>query len=243
MEQTGSGGQLSTGPKGGSQSIAGAGGGSKDDSSGSHHKRNYFWCPVVDCASGPVQKVTQHLSKVHKMDAATAAKVARKKRRAPLEAVRLKIPNPQTRSSGLQHLGLFAEKSPSATSAGQSPPVKDTSTTTSPPPCTPSTSSACYDGNFHQGGTFLDGFYSHLRSRAGGNRGEHSAKQIERYVAKYLYALDALRVEERGLLRTEPVIPYLERIQRTGIGSSGVLHRILAHKAAVNYMRLGVSYH
>ena len=68
VEQMGSGG---AGPKGGSQSIAGAGDGSKDDSSGSHHKRNYFWCPVVDCASGPVEKVTQHLSKVHKMDAAT----------------------------------------------------------------------------------------------------------------------------------------------------------------------------
>ena len=73
--------------------------------------------------------------------------------------------------------------------------------------------------------------------------GRHSAKQIERYVAKYLYALDALRVEERGILRTEAVIPYLERIQGACIGSSGVLHRILAHKAAVNYMRLGVSYH
>jgi hypothetical protein len=31
-------------------------------------KRNYFWCPVVDCASGPVQKMGQHLLKVHKMD-------------------------------------------------------------------------------------------------------------------------------------------------------------------------------
>ena len=27
-------------------------------------KRNHFWCPVVDCASGPIQKVGQHLSKV-----------------------------------------------------------------------------------------------------------------------------------------------------------------------------------
>ena len=39
-------------------------------------KRNFFWCPVKDCASGPVQKITQHLQKVHKMDPATAASVA-----------------------------------------------------------------------------------------------------------------------------------------------------------------------
>lgn len=43
------------------------------------YKRNYFWCPVKDCASGPVQKVTQHLHKVHGMDPVTASKVARKK--------------------------------------------------------------------------------------------------------------------------------------------------------------------
>ena len=42
------------------------------------YKRNYFWCPVVDCASGPAQ-VTQHLQKEHKMDAATATKVIKKK--------------------------------------------------------------------------------------------------------------------------------------------------------------------
>ena len=76
------------------------------------YKRNFFWCPEQDCASGPIQKVTQHLQKVHKMDPATAARVARKKHRAPPDAVRLKMPNPKTRSSGLQHIALFAKKTP-----------------------------------------------------------------------------------------------------------------------------------
>ena len=168
----------------------------KEDRSGSSRpKRNYFWCPVVDCASGPVQKVTQHLQKVHKMDAATATKVAKKKRRAPPEAVRLKLPNPKTHSSGLQDLGLFTKRmaphSASTTSHGQSSaPPKDTpgpstpsSTKPTVPPCTPSTLAQA--GNVHLSGLFLDGFYSHLRTRAGGNRGEHSAKQITRYVGKY----------------------------------------------------------
>ena len=44
------------------------------------HKRNYFWCPLIDCTSGPVQKITQHLQKKHKLDPSTAAKVAKKKR-------------------------------------------------------------------------------------------------------------------------------------------------------------------
>ena len=87
------------------------------------YKRNFFWCPEQDCASGPVQKVTQHLQKVHKMDPATAARVASKKRQATPEAVRLKMPNPKTRSSGLQHIALFAKKTP----ATPSPPVPRTS--------------------------------------------------------------------------------------------------------------------
>ena len=37
-------------------------------------------------------------------------------------------------------------------------------------------------------------------------------------------------------------MPYLEETHAAGIGSSGILHRILSHKAAVQYMRLGVSY-
>ena len=66
------------------------------------YKRNYFWCPVVDCTSGPVQKIGQHLAKVHKMDKAKAAAFAKKKMRAPSEAVKLRIPNPAKRSSGIR---------------------------------------------------------------------------------------------------------------------------------------------
>ena len=75
----------------------------------------------------------------------------------------------------------------------------------------------------------------------GDTRGEHSAKQITRYVGKYLHSLNTHRVVEGYLLELAPVVPYLEQVQRTGIGSSGILHRILAHKAAVNYMCLGVN--
>ena len=37
------------------------------------------------------------------------------------------------------------------------------------------------------------------------------------------------------LLKTIPVLPYLEGVEEAGVGSSGVLHRILAHKAAVHF--------
>ena len=38
-----------------------------------------------------------------------------------------------------------------------------------------------------------------------------------------------------GLLKTIPVLPYLEGVEEAGVGSSDVLHRILAHKAAVHF--------
>ena len=227
-----------------------------------HYKRNYFWCPEVDCTSGPVQKMTQHLQKKHKMDPVTAAQVAKRKRRAHLEAIRLKMPNPRTRSSGMQQLELFTSKkmqhvsspphTPCVSTTTPEPPLSplpspmDTSTPTSSnhcppvPSCTPSTSG--HVSKFHHGGPFLDGFYSHLMTCAGGNRGKHSASQITRYVGKYLHLLNAHTVEERALLHTSHVRPFLESVQKSGIGSSGILHRILAHKAAVQYMCLGVSY-
>ena len=42
-------------------------------------------------------------------------------------------------------------------------------------------------------------------------------------------------MEADGLLNTVPVLPYLEGVQEAGVGSSGVLRRILAHKAAVHF--------
>ena len=203
-------------------------------------KCNFFWCPVKGCASGPVQKITQHIQKVHKMDPATAASVARKKRRAPNEAVKFKIPNPSTRSSGLQHLRLFAKSTESTgiTSPGPSTP----STSSAPPPAPPSTpTSLGLGGQFHTGGPFLDSLCSHLKTRSGGKGGEQSATQITRYVGKYLFHLNSSAVEEKQLLQTSPMPPYLDALSCLGIGSSGILHRILSHKAAVNFMHLGVS--
>lgn len=273
-------------------------------------KRNYFWCPVPDCTSGPVQKMIQHLQKKHKMTVAMAAKQAKKKRRAPVEAVRLKVPNPQTRSNKMMNLALTYStacdtpptlqtiQTPRAsplctdTSGNTSTPTlasgktaqapttspttrtptqavtttptsrKPTQTSTATPTswrpahpvrlctpntsgpswkpahsvplCTPSTSGLSRD--FHNGGQFLDAFHSHLKTRAGGYRGDHATQQMVRYVGKYLHFLNSSAVEESTLLDPSPVQEYFGAVQ-----ASGILHRILAHKAAVNFMRMMVS--
>ena len=202
------------------------------------YKRNYFWCPVADCTSGPVQKITQHLQKLHKMDSPTAARVAQKKRRAPLEAVTMKIPNPHTRSSGLQHLGHFVSKMRSQTKKTTAP----SSSHIVPPPPAEASTSGVSTGDYHQGGEFLDGLKVHLMDRAGRNRGQNSATQITRYVGKYMHYINNETLDERDLLKTEYVLPYLKITERAAIGCSGILHRILAHKAAVQYLRLAVSY-
>lgn len=66
-------------------------------------------------------------------------------------------------------------------------------------------------------------------------------KQITRYVGKLLYHIDPHRVVQSSLLNPAHVLPYLNGVERAGIGSSGILHRILAHKAVVYFMRLSVS--
>lgn len=62
-----------------------------------------------------------------------------------------------------------------------------------------------------------------------------------RYVGKYLYYLNTSAVEEGKLLEPTPVQDYLSVVQERGVGSCGVLHRILANKAAVRFMRMTVS--
>lgn len=181
------------------------------------------------------------------MTPTSVAQVSRRKRRAPLEAVRLKTPNPHTRSSRLQDLPLFVKKKTSSSgctpcssgyAASPDPTLSSTAAAASDS-CTSTTLSI--DGRFHQGGAFLDGFYAHLKSRAGGHRGDKASKQILRYVGKYLHFLNKETVDESALLDTTHVQAYLGAVQKCGIGSSGILHRILAHKAAIHFMRMTVS--
>ena len=182
------------------------------------YKRNYFWCPVVDCASGPVQKMGQHLVKVHKMDRATATRTAKKN--TP-EAIKLKLPNPARRSSGIKSISLFSTPAPSSSTPK---PTSKTSGTHSK-----TTSSLALA---HSGGPFLEEFQSHLKSHAGGYRSSSTATQLARDVGKYLYFLDQSKVNEALLLDTHPVEGYLQSLSASGMGPSGILHRLLSQKAA-----------
>ena len=125
----------------------------------------------------------QHLSKVHKLDAQAVAKLLKKKTRAHPEAVKLKLPNPNKRRSGIQFLPLFVTKTTT-----EIPKTKDVKSSS---------------GGFHSGGPFLEGFLAHLQTHAGGNRGKNPATQLTRCVGKYLYALNPDVINpSRGIWRT-----------------------------------------
>ena len=94
-------------------------------------------------------------------------------------------------------------------------------------------------GDSTRGGGFLGWLLCTFKITCWGKqRGEHAATQIARYVGKYLYSLNPNNLVEEDLLKTDPVVPYLEATHKAGIRSSGILHRILAHKAAIQYMAL-----
>ena len=167
------------------------------------------------------------------MDRATATLTARKNIRSPQEAVRLKLPNPARRSSGMKPLPLFL-CSGSAT-------TKDPTTSKTPQPSTSKGPTSNTPSSFHCGGIFLEGFLSHLQTHAGGSRNRTTATQLARDVGKYLHALNPEVVDEARLLETPPIEEYLKNLS-TSMGVSGILHRILSHKAAVKFMKLAVSY-
>ena len=190
-------------------------------------KRNYFWCPVKDCASGPVQKMAQHLVKVHKMDTPTSVKMAKRKVRAPSEVL---LPNPAKRSSGMRALPLALAPQPSTSKCASKTPSQSA----------PSKTSTL--GTYHSGGAFLEDFLQHLQTHAGGSRNYAPALQLTRAVGKYLHALNPEAVDSSRLLEVDSIQGYLTNLTAAGIGASGVLSRILAHKAAIHFMCLTVSY-
>ena len=61
--------------------------------------RRSWWCPLVGCASGPVQKVEQHFERCHGLPIKCAANYRlRKYKLAPTrEAIQCKLPNPYAR--------------------------------------------------------------------------------------------------------------------------------------------------
>ena len=147
------------------------------------------------------------------MDRATATRTA-KKIRAPPEAIKLKLPNPARRSSGIKSISLFSTPAPSPK------PTSKMSGTHSK-----TTASLALA---HSGGPFLEEFQSHLKSHAGGYRSSSTATQLARDVGKYLYFLDQSEVNEALLLDTHPVEGYLQSLSASGMGPSGILHRLLS---------------
>ena len=65
--------------------------------------------------------------------------------------------------------------------------------------------------------------------------------QKVRYIGNYLYFLNMEEVQEKELLVTGHVQDYLNKVQESGIKSSGILHCVDAHIDAVNFMKLTVN--
>ena len=106
-------------------------------------KRRYVWCPVKGCQSGPVQKITQHLRKVHQVSAQEMKRLTKNKRYAPPEAVKFRIPNPHTQESAVRPLPLVQKMG--------TPAATRQMTKSGRAPC-------------HRGGEFLENLSAHLLS-------------------------------------------------------------------------------
>ena len=188
--------------------------------------RNHYWCPIQDCASGPVQKIGQHLQKVHKLEKPEIAKLSKLKRRAPVEAVKFKMPNPAKQSSGLRPIALFSTQTTSSKVESCQP--------------TGTKAAAASSAEYHSGGAFLQSLLAHLQTPAGGGKNTRTTRQITKAVGKYLFFLNPTMIEEQELMLIEPVQRYLDSLFPT-MGVSGISHRLLSHKAAVRFMKLSVS--
>lgn len=60
-------------------------------------KRQYIWCPVAGCLSGPVQKITKHFHNVHQLSRKMVKDLTLIKRFEPLNTIGNCVPNPHVK--------------------------------------------------------------------------------------------------------------------------------------------------
>ena len=89
---------------------------------------------------------------------------------------------------------------------------------------------------YHKGGPFLDGFFDHLLSQAGGKRSEEAAKQVCRNISKYLYYLDKDSVCPDLLLKKTPIMEFVKEVESLCVGNSGILQKLDSIALALKYM-------
>ena len=94
-------------------------------------QRHYLWCPIKECMSGPIKKVTQHLYRVHKLPPSTVAELntpeSRRDMYAPLDAVENKTPCLAQKQGTLEsnlNVPTMASSSPSTSQGPTSPHTK-----------------------------------------------------------------------------------------------------------------------
>ena len=218
-------------------------------------KRRYVWCPIEGCMSGPVQKITQHLSRVHKLPPNKIARINTpdNRRYATQDAILNKTPCPSRQQRTLESL-LQRHPQPSTRRSPQlqtkmPPPEKGRKgivvkgkgkQPVSPPESSgiPSTRRMGY----HDTSPFLEEFNEFLLSRAGGKRSCDAAAQLRKNVSKYLFFLDNQKVRPELLLKKKPLVKYLKVVgEGFEVGSSGLLQKLDGLAAALRFMRFSLS--
>ena len=83
------------------------------------------------------------------------------------------------------------------------------------------------------GETFLQCFKDFLLSPLGGSRNEKTSAQIQANVRKYLQANN---MDPRTLVHLSPIQPFIDAVEKGGVGCSGILQRLDAHSLALKFM-------
>lgn len=204
--------------------------------------------------SGPVQKITQHLSRVHKLPPNKIARINTpdNQRYATQDAILNKTPCPSKRERTLESL---LQRHPQSSTPGSQLETK------MPPPekgrkgivgkgkqpvssCPPESSgiASIRRMGYHDTSPFLEEFNEFLLSRAGGKRSGDAAAQLRKNVSKYLFFLDNQKVRPELLLKKKPLVKYLKVVEEGfGVGSSGLLQKLDSLAAALRFMRFSLS--
>ena len=85
-------------------------------------------------------------------------------------------------------------------------------------------------------GKFYQDFQTYLMSREGGNKSKNNAKGIAKNVAKFHYFANPATLDPNQSLKAKSVRTFIQNIEETGIGPSGLIQKILDIETSIKFL-------
>ena len=211
-------------------------------------KRRLVYCPIPECASAPLKKVSQHLRQYHQLVDADVQRLLRNKRYATQNEIKQKkkknvesgfgdlrkmfSSQGEVREGVVRASSSFKEKElASVSNKGKGRESKEGGGRFTSPE-----RRRMRDMEQHMHDPFLDEFFEYLTSRSGGKKSFRNARSIKTNVSKYLFWCKEGEVDTSFLTKSKRIKKYIEEMECKGLGPSALQQKISDIETSLRFL-------